>query len=272
MLSARDVPLYLPAIKSFLRFYSRVAVLVHSDGSLREPHVRLLQAHVPGIRIILPAEADTRARDMLGSNSFLFRWRAHDASYRRVVDTDLWCSTPKRIIMDADVIVLRRPDEIIAWIEQPGGAFLFGQPPDPRASQLTATPGRKLVQTVFRERVGDLGQRLGLPATFPQGATSGFYGCNGQLSMPRIEQAIRAGEAAGIPMPEWGSEQCIVIYLLAASGATRLNAHRYINYDPACAPLMTDACAVHFYGTYRYHRHVYTRLAANVVSELQTTR
>src|SRR5262249_49806595 len=66
MLSSRDMPLYLVAVKSFLRFYPKVAVLVHSDGSLEEGHIQLLKQHVPGIRVIRPAEADQRAREKLG--------------------------------------------------------------------------------------------------------------------------------------------------------------------------------------------------------------
>jgi hypothetical protein len=268
MLSARDVDLYLPAVKSFLRFHAQVAVVVHSDGSLDETTVALLRQHVPGVRIVLPAEADERARQALGADSFLFRWRGHDASWRRVIDTELWCQTPKRIIMDADVIVLRRPDEIIAWIEDGPGAFLFGQPPDPAVNGHAAPAGRKLVQTIFREKTPQLARRLELPAAFPQGATSGFYGCGWELALDRIEQAIRAGEAEGIPMAEWGSEQCVVIYLLAAAGARRLNPRHYLNYDPGCTPLLAEAHAVHFYGTYRYYRHLYTRLAGEVVSGL----
>jgi hypothetical protein len=268
MLSARDVSLYLPAVKSFLRFYPKVAVVIHSDGSLDEQALALLRHHVPGVRVVLPAEADERARQRLGPDSFLFRWRSHDASYRRVVDTELWCTTPKRIIMDADVLVLRRPDEMIDWIEGSPGAFLFGQPPEPGANGLSNPAGRKLVQTIFREKVPQLAQRLGLPANFPQGATSGFYGCGRELALDRVEQAIRAGEAEGIPMEEWGSEQCIVIYLLDASGARRLNGRHYINYDPRCAALIEQVHAVHFYGTYRYHRHLYTGLAARVARDL----
>lgn len=269
MLSKRDVPLYLPAIKSFLRFCSKVAVVVHSDGSLDDESVRLLQAHVPGLRVILPPEANTRADQKLGADSFLGRWRRHDASYRRVLDTELWCDTPKRIIMDADVITVRCPDQIIDWIENGSGAFLFGQPPD---GEPPATPGRKHIQTIFREKTPQMAARLGLPATFPQGATSGFYGCSNELSLERLEQAIHAGEAEGIPMPEWGSEQCIVIYLLCASGAVRLNPKHYVNFDPSCMPLVEGVHSLHFYGTYRYYKHLYTRLAAQTASELLASR
>src|SRR5436305_5219217 len=50
MLGARDRMLYLPAVKSFLRFYPKVAVVVHSDGSLGAGDGDLLRRHVPGVR------------------------------------------------------------------------------------------------------------------------------------------------------------------------------------------------------------------------------
>jgi hypothetical protein len=268
MLCARDLSMYLPAVKSLLRFARSLAVVVHSDGSLREQHLEMLRRHLPGMCVVLPTEADARARQALGADSYLLRWRGHDASWRRVIDTELWCNTPRRIIMDADVIVPRRPDEILAWVEGGTDCFLFGQPPEVDPMTLPSS-GPKLVQTVYREKLPGLAKRLGLPAGFPQGATSGFYGCGrAELSLGRIEEALRAAEAEGIPVAEWGSEQCTVIYLLAAAGARRLSPRHYLNYDPSCLPLVDAAHALHFYGTYRYHRHLYTRLAAGVVADL----
>jgi hypothetical protein len=272
MLGARDVELYVPAVKSFLRFYPKVAVVVLSDGSLDAEALALLGRHVPGLRVVQPVEADQRAREKLGADSYLFRWRGQDASWRRILDTELWCRTPRRIIMDGDVLVLRRPDEIIDWIESSTGAFLFGQPPVVDPMTVPPANGVKLIQTVYREKLPGIARRLGLPAEFPQGATSGYYGCCGELTLERVEQALRAGEAEGVPMKEWGAEQCTVIYLLAASGARRLDPRRYLNYEPSCDPLIDTACAVHFYGTYRYHRHLYTRLAATAAAELLAAR
>src|SRR5262249_26051230 len=102
MLSARDLPMYLPAVKSFLRFRPRLLVVVPTVGTPVAPVLDVLPPHAPGVRLVLPAEADARARDVLGADSFLFRWRCHDVSWRRVIDTELWCEASKRIIMDAD--------------------------------------------------------------------------------------------------------------------------------------------------------------------------
>jgi hypothetical protein len=269
MLSARDVAMYLPAIKSFLRFCPSAAVVAHSDGSLDEQAVDLLRHHVPGARVLLATETNERARQALGADSYLFRWRSHDASWRRLIDTELWCISPKRLILDSDVIVLRRPEEVIAWIERGKGALLFGQPP---ADSAVRSSDPKLVQTTFREKLAQVAKRVGLPERFPQGATAGFYGCERELPLDRVEHVLRGCEAEGLPMHQWGADQCVVIYLLEASGATRLSPRHYLNYDPCCDALVDGARAVHFYGTYRYRRHLYTRLVAKVAAELLAGR
>jgi hypothetical protein len=267
MLSARDLHLYLVAVQSLLRFRPAMAIAVHSDGTLTASHEQTLKRHVPGLRFIAAEEANEHARKVLGADSFLFRWRDVDAAYRRVIDTELWCSTPRRIIMDADVLVLRRPDEVIDWAANGSKGFLLGQPP---AGEPPGSPsGRKHVQTVFREKLPQIAKRLSLPDTFPQGTTGGFYGCTGkELALERIETAIEAAEAEGVPMNEWGGDQAMLIYLLAAAGATRLGPRRYINFDPTCVPFLDEVCVSHFYGTFRYYRHLYTRLAAGVVAGL----
>jgi hypothetical protein len=267
MLSARDIPLYLAAIKSFLRFYPSVAVVVHSDGSLSTPDEVVLCRHVPGCKVISTSEADARAHDRLAPDSLLSQWRARDASYRRVIDTELWASTPKRIIMDSDMLALRSPSEIIDWIEQGRAPFLLGQPDVP-SGPLPAT-GRKHIQAIFRENVTALSRLLGLPDHFPQGATSGFYGCaGGELALPQLERTLKACLKLGIPMHEWGGEQCIVIYLLAAAGARRLHPELYLNFHFDLAHKVGEAHVVHFLGYCRFHKNLYPNRAARVVHDL----
>src|SRR5690349_4739522 len=87
MLSARDLPMYLVALKSFLRIYPLVAVVVHSDGSLRAGHEDEIRRHAPGCKIIRFEEADERARSGLGEESSLWGFRSIDVSYRRLIDT-----------------------------------------------------------------------------------------------------------------------------------------------------------------------------------------
>src|SRR5262249_58114744 len=88
-----------------------------------------LRHHIPGCRIISRPEADERADRYLGPDSFMSGWRRHDVSWRRIVDTELWCSTEKRIIMDADILVVDRPVGLLEWIQHGNRPFMMGQPP-----------------------------------------------------------------------------------------------------------------------------------------------
>jgi hypothetical protein len=265
MVGQKDVSLYLAAIKSFLRFHPAVAVAVHSDGSLHEQDEAALRRHVPGCQVITAAAADARAREVLGTGSYLLECRGWDASYRRVIDTELWCSTPKRIIMDSDILTLRSPTEVIAWCEQGQTPFLLGQP----QAAPPAAKGKKHVQTVFRETVGAIASRMGLSDRFPQGSTSGFYGCRDELSLAQLERIIRVCSEVGIPMREWGSEQCIVIYLLYAAGAVRLHPDWYLNFDFDLADKVGAAHVVHFLGFCRFYKDLYIKHAAEIVQGLK---
>jgi hypothetical protein len=114
MLGHAELQMYLVAIKSFLRFRPQSRVTAHSDGSLSPNDEALLRQHVPGIRVIERVEANERAKKEL--NSYLAEWRSRDASWRRVIDTELWCETPRRMIIDSDILTIRKPDAVLDWI------------------------------------------------------------------------------------------------------------------------------------------------------------
>jgi hypothetical protein len=265
MVSKADLSLYLVAIKSFLRFYSGVAVVVHSDGSLRPLDEALLSRHIPGCQVIAADKADEHARQVLSADSFLYRLRGWDASYRRVIDTDLWSTTPKRIIFDSDILVLGPPREVIDWIEQASAPFLMGQPP----RQVAPAGSPKHIQALFRDQVSAISARLALPNLFLDGSTGGFYGCVGdELSVARVERLVQTCLELGIPMQQWGGEQAIVIYLLSTAGASRLDTNLYLNFDFDLVDRVGRARLVHFLGYCRYHKNVYLDQATQVAKSL----
>jgi hypothetical protein len=266
MLGARDLPLYLLAIKSLLRFYRSVGVVIHSDGTLTPRMEATLRRHIPGCRLITPEAANARAREALGEDSFLARWRGTDVAYRRLIDTELHSAAPKRIILDADILVLNRPEELIRWIEQDEAPFVMGQPP-PGGAFLPPS-GQKHVQDLFMEKLDDLSKALGLPRVFLQGGTGGFYGCTRELSLDKIERVIQQALALGVPMQRWGGDQAVIVYLLSAAGAKRLDTERYINYDHRYAATVAEMDLVHFFGTYRFDRNLYASLAAKIAAGL----
>jgi hypothetical protein len=268
MLGHRDVDLYLVAIKSLLRWSQRLAVVVHSDGSLDRTTLDHLRRHIPGARIVEPPEADSRAREMLKDRPALLRWRAHDAAYRRLIDVELARRTPRRIVLDADVIVLREPAEALRWAESGTLPFLLGQPPHDEGQELSKPAESAHVQAHFRYAVPRLAAATGLAPRFLQGTTAGFHGCTDQLQLNRVEDLLRACESLGLRMTQWGGDQCCIIYLLSAADGQRLDPTRCFNFEPSLASAAADAEVIHFYGTYRFHGGVYTGLARSVISQL----
>ena len=271
MLSRRDLPLYLVAAKSFLRFHADVAVVVHDDGSLDPACSIVLERHLPGCRIIHAAEADAKAAEALSSWPQLRHFRAIDASWRRLIDTDLWSRTEKRIIMDSDIITLRSPHQVIEWIASDERPFLMGKPSaTPFVPTNQPAPTNAHVQTKFKAKVAELASALGVPPVFEDGTTSAFYGCRPEaLPLERVERLLQAAAASGVPMHEWGGEQCTVVYLLSVAGANRLSSEHYLNYYPDVEDRLSTAVLVHFIGTNRFHKNHYPQLANRLVQELR---
>jgi len=269
MLGQSDLLMYLVAIKSFLRFLPLARVAAHSDGSLTPDDEALLREHVPGIRVVSTGEANERAKKEL--NPFLTEWRARDASWRRVIDTELWCETPRRMIIDSDILTIRRPDAVLEWIAGGGGTrpLMFGATDPLPAGPIPEGTGKRPIQNVFRERLAQFAAEAKGPPEFYQGGTSGYYGCTREVSLAEIERLIRAGLASGVPMAEWGGEQCLVVYVLSTSDPIRLDVRKYFNFAPEAMDRLNEVAVAHFYGTFRFYRGIYTRLAAEVVRDLK---
>jgi hypothetical protein len=270
MVGERDLPLYLIAAKSLLRFCSTLSVVVHSDGTLKAKSIGRLKTHLPGCVIIDAARADARAAAALGTHSFLARWRTVDVSYRRLIDIGIWTTTQKRIMMDSDVLVLRKPARLLEWINAADRPFMLGTPIESTPIPTVVDAARAHVQTIFRSKLREISRAMNLPMAFLQNAGACFYGCGGELSTGRIEQLIKVALALGVPMQRWGGEQCIVNYLLSATGAVALDPQCCVDFDPAHIETAEKAAIVHFAGTYRFHKSVYARCAGQVIRSLGT--
>jgi hypothetical protein len=272
MLGAKDLNMYLIAIKSLLSEYNSLQVTIHSDGTLQRRDHELIESHISGCRIITKEMANGAAAKELGTASYLYRCRNIDVNYRRLIDTSIWNSTTKRIIMDSDVITLTHPTEVIEWIETRSGAFLLGKrqcdSPLPEPPDLST----KHVQIQFRARLEQISQLTGFPARFAQGTTAGFYGCECELRLELVERVIRACESLNLSLHHWGGDQCIVIYLLTAANAYRLSEELYLNFWPDEEQRVDNAHIVHFLGTNRHDRGVYRRVAGRRIGELRLHR
>jgi hypothetical protein len=270
MLSANDYQMYLVAAKSMLRFRQSLAVVIHSDGSLTADHEADLQKHIPGCTVISREAAEERAAGELGADSFLFRWRKQDVSYRRMIDSELWTRTHKRVMMDSDIVVAREPKKLLEWIRTPNApGFLLG---DPRG-QTAALPEApditdEHIQKAFRRKLPAISRAMGRPIAFLQNTGAGFYGCTKEVSLAQIEELLRVCLSLKVPMNQWGGEQCMVLYLIATAGGTALDPETCINFLPSDQSKLSRAEIVHFFGTHRFYKHFYTKLAVDALRTL----
>jgi hypothetical protein len=194
----------------------------------------------------------------------LLEWRAVDAAYRRLIDVELCRRAERVIILDSDVLTNAHPQEIADWARRGRKSFLLGQAPTLQAPPV-APSSSEHVQSTFLRKVPDLSRLLGNEPIFLQGTTAGFCGYSHEISLARVEAVLKAALALGLPMAQWGGDQCLVIYLLSVSGAERLDGRKYINFDPAVRAAAQTASIIHFFGTHRFYRLVYPRLAAAAV-------
>lgn len=124
------------------------------------------------------------------------------------------------------------------------------------------------VQTQFKARLSQIAQKVGLPAEFADGTTAGFYGCQNELRLRLVERVVRACQDLKLSLDHWGSDQCVVIYLLTVSEARRLDAEKYINFWPSQRHKLDHAHVVHFLGTNRHYKGLYRQLASMTVDAL----
>jgi hypothetical protein len=269
MLGSRDVWMYLLASKSLVSWIPDVRVVVHSDGSLSEEHLTQIARHIPGVRFVRFDEADRRAAEALAGSPFLAKWRAVDAAYRRLLDVELWRTSERVVILDSDVLTNRKPTELIDWLKTGTRPFMLGQPPGEDHSAAPPREGEH-VQAQFLRRVPEISARLAAPPLFVQGGTAGFCGYFREISLERIEKALQTALDLGLPMDQWGGDQCLVIYLLSIGGGERLPSDRYFNFEPSVRGKAANASVIHFYGTHRFDGGVYPELGARVVQRLLT--
>jgi hypothetical protein len=108
--------MYLTAIKSFLRYYDNVAIVVHDDGSLTRHDIKLLNEQIHGIRIIDKKSADRKLHKDLAGFPYSRKFRRQIVNSMELFDNILLSKTEKIITMNSDVLFLKEPTEVIDWI------------------------------------------------------------------------------------------------------------------------------------------------------------
>lgn len=116
--------MYITAIKSLLRFVADIAVVVHDDGSLTRKDIATIEQHISGIRLIRRGEADAIVGELLASYPRTASYRDAVINSLEFTDHALLASREKVIITNSDTLFLRRPEEIVRWINADNGEVL----------------------------------------------------------------------------------------------------------------------------------------------------
>lgn len=121
----RDIDIYLTAIKSFLRYYNNVSVVVHDDGTLTDKDNLLLKEHLPGVRIISREDADKIVNKRLDQYPLCKKFREIRINTFQIFDYNILNKTNKLISFDSDLIFVDYPKEIIDWIEKDNNHIVY---------------------------------------------------------------------------------------------------------------------------------------------------
>jgi hypothetical protein len=118
----RDVSMAIQGLKSFYRFTpDPFALVLHDDGSLTPDDRPCLAQHFPGVRFIDAPEAAARVDAELARLG-LTRCRELRRTYvlaRRIFDLPFYSAGRMMLQLDADVIFLERPTELLAALASP---------------------------------------------------------------------------------------------------------------------------------------------------------
>ena len=132
--------MYILSIKSFLRFYDNVSVVVHDDGTLDKVDTKQMAAQIRGIRIIKNSEASEKVNAILEKYPSCRKFRNARINQRQVFDFAIFAKTNKLVMLDSDTLFLKYPEEIASWMgsenqqilyayeETPWGPLVEGKP------------------------------------------------------------------------------------------------------------------------------------------------
>jgi hypothetical protein len=107
---------YILAIKSLLRFYNDVTVIVHDDGSLTKKDKRTIKKHVENINIIDRDYADEKIDKIFYHYPNCRRYRDECVNALQLFDYMLLSESDKIVSLDSDILFFKKPETLIDWL------------------------------------------------------------------------------------------------------------------------------------------------------------
>jgi hypothetical protein len=121
---------WLSCLWSLVSFYEfsdlRLPLLVYSDGTLEERHAKQLARVFPDARLIHSSTGNQLVANKLVRFPNCMRFRAAQAYARKIIDFPILCGSPFILMLDSDVLFLKRPAELMRHLEpRRAGRFIF---------------------------------------------------------------------------------------------------------------------------------------------------
>jgi len=185
----RDAYNYILMIKSLLRFYNDVTVVVHDDGSLTKKDKDTIRKHVKNINIIDRDYADVKIDKILDHYPNCRRYRDAYVNALQLFDYVLLCESNKIVSLDSDILFFKKPDTLIDWLRDGKNIIHFWEP-EPRGTR--AFLGKLHLDDCFA------GVNIGLLCFFKDA-----------LNLDLVEQLLSKVETFN-----WTTGQCIFPVLL----------------------------------------------------------
>lgn len=257
--SARDITMYLVAIKSFHARLGLRKIFAINDGSLTGAHVRLLKEQVPDITIMHVDDAPQRRVPKRGC-------------WERLLHIVQLAQSDYVIQLDSDTISRGALEEVRAACAAGLPFIMAGDREGARiisrekASRDAAAVTRRHVQILMEQKLADI---PGLQSNYVRGCAAFFGLPAGSLSLDTVEDfSDRVQRILGARWTEWGSEQATVNYFLAnLAGTVVLQPPKYTHrWKDAPGP---ESAFVHFIGTHRFDGQFYGFQSRRIIRELR---
>ena len=258
-----DVLMWLVAAKSWARFVPPKNVWVLDDGSLTESDRELLRRHVPDLTIVgRPDVANTKCPKGVFFERILL---IADLAREQFV-----------MQLDSDTVTTKHPQDAAQCIKD-GVCFTLGTNLVPEivpileAQKICAahdwTPRQREHEQVQSEiAFANLSNPESRRYVRANAAFAGF--AKGSITRDAVEAFSREMEALlKERWTAWGTEQVTSNYLIANADAARIfREPRYAWHAPGHD--LSEACFVHYIGTYRFDNGTYAAMSRQVAREL----
>lgn len=264
---------YLLAIKSFLRFYSDIAVYVHDDGSLTPKDIAIIEKHIDQVVILRRNESDAYFDEKI-NDDFLAKVRKSYTSYLKLFDPVFRSNSERIILLDTDTLFIKRPDLIIDWAKNGGNSWYHLAPKGNmkiiKDSNISNKSSSDHIQTLIIQQLEDMNKELSKNYKIQQGFCAGFIGYNSkEIDLKELKALlINLHERFNDRIFKWGSEQTIHGLILCGNGANALPIENYFVFTQKNTHLANDASFLHFVGENRFYKMIYPNLAKKIIKEL----